>query len=234
MQFTTPITVQKAENPISYHSQVVLMGSCFSDSIGEKFSYSKFKTLANPFGVLFSPSAIYTIIERAVDLRLFTKSDLVFNNELWHCFEVHSQFSTPNAEQLLSVLNEQLKSLHVFLESTSHMFVTYGTAWVYKHVERNIRVANCHKIPQKKFEKQLLSVEEIASFSASIDDKLKTLNPTVTVTFTVSPVRHIKDGFIENNRSKAHLIAGIHHTTSGYFPSYEIMMDELRDYRFYT
>ena len=234
MQFTTPVPIKKAEKAIGYTSQIMLLGSCFSDSIGEKFNYSKFKTLANPFGVLFSPTAIYTLIERAVDLRLFTISDLVFHNELWHCLEVHSQFSNPNSEQLLAVLNEELKKVNEFLKNTSHVFITFGTAWVYKHIAKNIRVANCHKMPQKEFQKQLLSVEEVARFSARINEKLKALNSNVSIVFTVSPVRHIKDGFEENNRSKAHLIAGIHQANSGYFPSYEIMMDELRDYRFYS
>jgi hypothetical protein len=244
MNFTTKIQIEKYYNQISYESKILSIGSCFSDHISEKLERYKFKQYNNPFGIIFQPDAIENIISRAIDLRLFTKADLFFDNELWHCFEVHSELNNPDAADMLLNLNGILTYLNGELKSCSHLIITLGTAWTYRFLESGNRVANCHKVPQNNFHKELISAQEITQSLATIYSKLKTFNPDVNLLFTISPVRHLKDGFVENQWSKANLISGLHTFRSQlstlelkkahYFPSYEIMMDDLRDYRFYT
>jgi lysophospholipase L1-like esterase len=240
MNLQTNIPLQKQRfDQIDYDSKVLLLGSCFSEYIGDKFDYFKFQTVQNPFGILFHPIAIETLITNAINEKVFTKKDLFFHNEQWHCFDAHSRFSHPSEDQLLQNLNHQIKSTHQFLKEASHVIITLGTAWAYRFIETDSYVANCHKVPQKKFLKELLSVEEITASLDAIMSLVRSFNPQVAFLFTVSPVRHIKDGFIENTQSKSHLITAIHNLIAPkecnyYFPSYEIMMDELRDYRFYN
>ena len=218
------------------------MGSCFTESIGEKLDYYKFQNTKNPFGIIFHPVAIEKLVTRAINEIYFTEDDVFFYNEQWHCFEAHSLLSNSDKESFLKILNEKLQLLNKSIKSATHIIFTYGTSWVYRHIETDTHVANCHKFPQKKFLKELLSVEEVSASIENTTILIKAINSEVSIINTVSPVRHLKDGFVENTRSKAHLISGIHHYletqnsknyAEGYFPSYEIMMDELRDYRFY-
>jgi len=239
MNLQTKISLTPIRNPINYESKIVLLGSCFVENIGEKLSYFKFQHLINPFGIVFHPVAIEKLVTRAINDIVFTEEDIFFSDEQWHCFEVHSSLNTTNKSNFLSELNNRLKALKNELFSATHIVFTYGTSWVYRHIESDVLVANCHKIPQKKFLKEILTVTEIAASIDNINTLIKDINPTVTLINTISPVRHIKDGFVENTRSKAHLIAGLHEVIDvknkiHYFPSYEIMMDELRDYRFYA
>jgi len=236
LQTKIPLTPQK--NQIDYNSKVLLLGSCFVENIGEKLDYYKFPILQNPFGILFQPSAIEHLISRAVNDEPFTEEDIFFYNEQWHCFEVHSSLSTSDKEEFLKTLNTNRKLLLDFLKSATHIVFTYGTSWVYKNIESNCLAANCHKIPQKKFTKELLSVNEVSVLISNTISLIKEINPKVNFITTISPIRHLKDGFVENNRSKAHLISGLQNVVEEasnvyYFPSFEIMMDELRDYRFY-
>lgn len=242
MKLQTQIPFNKrANNLIRYTSNILLLGSCFVENIGAKLDYFKFQNLQNPFGVLFHPLAIETVITNAINEKTYTEKDLFFHNEQWHCFESHSKLSTTSKEELLQNLNFNTKAMAKQLSNSSHLIITLGTAWVYRHIETNAIVANCHKVPHKKFLKELLSVDEIFESLDAIVNLIKTVNPETIILFTVSPVRHLKDGFIENAQSKAHLIAAIHSMLSPraqsrglyYFPSYELMMDELRDYRFY-
>ena len=216
-----------------------MLGSCFVENIGEKLEYYKFQSIINPFGILFHPLAIENLITNAINDKNYIEDDVFFQNEQWHCFEAHSKLSHPSKNSLLSALNSKVKITQQYIESSTHIIITLGTAWVYRHIETDAVVANCHKVPQKKFLKELLSVEEILESLNATVALIKRENPRISILFTVSPVRHIKDGFIENTQSKAHLIAAIHQMVSPrdqvfYFPSYEIMMDELRDYRFYN
>jgi hypothetical protein len=232
----------KQFNQIDYNSKVLLLGSCFSENIGGKFEYYKFKQLQNPFGILFHPFAIESLVTNAINEKTYTKDDIFFHNEQWHCYEAHSRLSNASEIELLQNLNNQIKRTHQFLKEASHIIITLGTSWAYRFIETDKHVANCHKIPQKKFLKELLSVEQITESLEAIMCLVRRFNPEVTFIFTVSPVRHIKDGFVENTLSKSHLISAIHSLINdrsasraeGYFPSYEIMMDELRDYRFYS
>lgn len=246
MQFTTKVPIAKSHYPIDYDSRIVSLGSCFAVNIAEKFNYYKFQNTVNPFGILFHPLAIHESIRRAVQQDFFKESDLFFHKERWHCFEAHSDLSAIHKEDLLKNLNQKVADFKLQIEAATHFLITYGTAWVYQEKATQKIVANCHKVPQTQFEKGLLTATTIQETIQDTIDLIQSVNAKATITFTVSPVRHLKDGFIENQQSKANLIIGIHNainkqlptdnhqpTTVNYFPSYEIMMDELRDYRFY-
>lgn len=238
MNFRTNMQLQKEENQIDYASKLLLIGSCFSENISKKLAYHKFDVTGNPFGILFNPKAIENLIVNAIHQKIYTEKDVFLLNERWHCFDAHSDLSAIDKNELISNLNIAIKSANKRIHESTHIIITLGTAWVYKFIESNAVVGNCHKVPQKKFAKELLSIDEISASLKNICLQISEVNPNATVIFTVSPVRHIKDGFVENSLSKAHLISAIHKTledVSGkYFPSYEIMMDDLRDYRFYN
>jgi hypothetical protein len=245
MNFITKIPITQNTNPIGYNSKIVSLGSCFAENIGEKLRYYKFQTQVNPFGIIFNPFSIEKLIERVVLQRHFTKDDIFFFNERWHCYEVHSELSHSGSEVVLRNLNQILWDTQKQLQQATHIIFTYGTSWVYRHIETNAIVANCHKVPQKQFTKELLSIDRIQKSIQNTISLIATLNPKCNFIFTVSPVRHLKDGFVGNQVSKAHLIAAIYSFllesvvvpplgARGLFPSYEIMMDELRDYRFYA
>jgi hypothetical protein len=240
MILQTQIPLKKeAYNPISYGSKMLLLGSCFSENIGDKLAYFKFQSSQNQFGILFHPKAIETLITNAINEKEYTDKDVFFLNDRWHCFEAHSSLSSPNKLALLNTLNQQIIFTNKQLHESTHLIITLGTAWAYRFIESDTIVANCHKVPQKNFLKELLSVDEITGSLENILSLIKSINKKITITFTVSPVRHLKDGFIQNQQSKSHLLAAIHQVTDArnrihYFPSYEIVMDELRDYRFYA
>ena len=240
MSFTTKVPVAKSSNPIDYSSQILSLGSCFAENMGDKFSYFKFQNTVNPFGIIFNPVSIESLVSRVVNNQKFTEEDIFFHNDLWHCFEVHSELSNPDKNDFLDSLNTLLENTHFQISKSSHFQITYGTSWVYRNKASRKIVANCHKVPQSQFDKEILSVKTIEKLIQNTIDLIQKVNPNCHFIFTVSPVRHIKDGFIENQRSKAHLISAIHNVVTlslskcNYFPSYEIMMDELRDYRFYA
>lgn len=238
MNFRTQIPLEKqSKYLIDYNSNILLLGSCFSDNIGKKLDYFKFQNLQNSFGILFQPKAIETLIKNSIEEKEYTENDIFFHNEQWHCFDAHSKLNNTSKDDLLSELNSQIQVTHKHILSATHIIITLGTAWVYRFKETNTIVANCHKVPQKQFTKELLAVNEIVALLEAITDKISHVNPQTSIIFTVSPVRHTKDGFVENMQSKSHLISAIHEVIknkSYYFPSYEIMMDELRDYRFYA
>lgn len=238
LQTNIPLKPQQ-HNQIDYNSKMMLLGSCFSENIGEKFDYFKFQSIVNPFGILFHPIAIETLITRAINKDYYSENELIFHNEQWSCFDAHSRLNSISKDELLITLNKTLNLTNQQLRESTHIVITLGTSWVYRHIATDKIVANCHKLPQKQFLKELLSVEQISESLEAIISLVRRINPKVNFIFTVSPVRHIKDGFVENTRSKSHLIAAIHQiveprTQQYYFPSYEIVMDELRDYRFYN
>ncbi len=239
MKFQTTIPTQKSDFLIDYSSKLVSFGSCFAENMGNKFDYYKFLTLINPFGIIFNPISLEKILLRSIHKKYFTENDIFYHNEAWHCFEVHSELSNPEKEKFLTKLNQLIDATNGHVENTTHCLITLGTSWVYRHIESDTIVANCHKVPQKLFTKELLSTADIEASLKRIVSKIQVVNPNCKFIFTISPVRHSKDGFVENNVSKSHLITALYHflsnaTSSIYFPSYEIMMDELRDYRFYA
>lgn len=239
MQFRTQIPIQKNNAPISYNSEIVSLGSCFAVNMGEKFNHFKFRNIINPFGILFHPLALEKFIGFAINNKQFTENDIFYYNERWHCFDAHSDLSNTDKETLLQNLNDAVTGTSQSLKSCSHLIITLGTAWIYKNIESGNTVANCHKVSQKHFVKQLLDTDAIKQSLSNLTYMVSDINPDIHIIFTISPVRHIKDGFPENQWSKANLITAVHESVKGktntsYFPSYEIMMDELRDYRFYT
>jgi hypothetical protein len=241
MKLQTQIPLQKAHNQIDYTSQIMLLGSCFVENMGRKLDYFKFPSLQNPFGILFHTNAIENLVTKAVRQESYSEADVFFLNDRWHSFDAHSDLSDVSQEHLIKNLNDGLKATRDQVSKSTHVIITLGTSWVYRNVEKGIIVANCHKLPQKEFSKEILSVDEISDSLQKTINGIRSVNENVQVIFTVSPVRHLKDGFVENQRSKAHLIGAIHQTLkisklaprTSYFFSYEIMMDELRDYRFY-
>ena len=241
MKLQTLVPLKPSEFQIDYSSKLLLLGSCFAEHIGGKFAYHKMQAVTNPFGILFHPKAITQLVKNAVLEQEYTEQDIFKQNERWHSFNAHSVLSTPLKQELLQNLNAAVKETKSILDTATHVVITLGTAWVYKHLELNKVVANCHKVPQKAFKKQLLTVTEIEASLQKLISLVKSVNANAKFIFTVSPVRHIKDGFVENQRSKSHLLTAVHNTieleenrgNAFYFPSYEIMMDELRDYRFY-
>jgi len=239
LKLQTIIPLEKQSiNCIDYQSNILLFGSCFAENIGQEIAYYKFRNYQNPFGVLFNPIAIERLISFAVEKKTYIESDIFFYNERWHCFDAHSDLSASSKEELLQNLNNRLQKTYLELKNTTHIIITLGTAWVYKRLKANKIVANCHKVPQKQFSKELLSVEDIKNSLNTIISSIKTINDKASIIFTVSPVRHLKDGFVENQQSKAHLITAVQELLKAsdklyYFPAYELMMDELRDYRFY-
>lgn len=246
MQFRTQIPISKTNNPIDYNSKVVSFGSCFAENMAEKFDYFKFQNETNLFGIIFNPVSIEKIMSRVIKQEFYTEKDVFFYNERWHSYEVHSDLSNSDREELLETLNKAILETYKNLKEATHSIITYGTSWIYRNLESDEIVANCHKVPQKQFSKELLPIEVIQKSIQNTIELIQVLNPDINFIFTVSPVRHIKDGFVENQLSKSHLFAAVHFNLKSipslrdnnlkleYFPSYEIMMDELRDYRFYT
>ena len=241
MKFTTPIPIPNSTNPIDLNASMLSLGSCFAVNMGEKLDYFKFNNTTNPFGIIFNPVSIEKLIVRAVNQINFTEEEIFFHNERFHCFEVHSDLSSDDKEEFLEGLNAKLESTHQKIKEATHVLITYGTSWVYQEKKSGAVVANCHKMPQSHFDKHILSVATIESSIQNTVDTIRQLNPNCAFVFTISPVRHLKDGFVENQRSKAHLITALQNLLSeqllgysDYFPAYEIVMDELRDYRFYS
>ena len=239
MNFTTKVPIEKYQNPIDYNSRILSLGSCFAENMAEKFEYFKFQNSVNPFGIIFNPVSIEKLVNRIVNQIQFTENDIFFHNDLWHCYEVHSELSNANKEDFLRNLNSILSENFNLISNATHIIITYGTSWVYRNKTSNEIVANCHKVPQNQFDKEIISVEAIEKSIANTINLIQKINPNCNFIFTISPVRHIKDGFVENQRSKAHLITALQSAicdlpSTIYFPSYEIMMDELRDYRFYA
>jgi len=238
IKLQTNIHIQSSNHPFDYEDKLLLLGSCFSENIGGKLSYYKFQSVTNPFGILFNPVAIETVIEAAVLNKTFTETDVFELNDVWKSFVAHSDLNALSRLQTVINLQEAQQQLRDQLKEASHLFITLGTSWVYRHIKKDTIVANCHKVPQKKFSKELLSIDEVAQSLSKIITLVKAFNSNINITFTISPVRHLKDGFIENTQSKSHLIAAVHQLIDGksvhYFPAYEIVMDELRDYRFYA
>ncbi len=238
MKLRTEIKLKsQQQNLIDYTSKILLLGSCFSENIGQKLAYFKLNTSINPFGTLFSPTAIQKVVEDTITQKKYTADELVKQGELYHSLCHHSDISNLLAEKVINNIDSAQKKCLDYLKTSSHVIITLGTSWVYQYVKTKALVANCHKIPQENFRKKILEVDEVVTSLNKIVSLIKQVNPSVQIIFTISPVRHIKDGMLENSLSKAHLIAAVativKNSGCAYFGSYEVMMDDLRDYRFY-
>lgn len=207
--------------------------------MAQKFEHYALAQWVNPFGVIFNPVALETLVLRALTEQEFTASDLDKRDDIWFCYEAHTSLSGLNQDEVLTQLNEALSDLKLALGSAKHLILTLGTAWAYRLKQTDKIVANCHKQPSDSFSKELLSPEQIEASARNLSAAIKKVNPELTIIYTVSPVRHIKDGIVANARSKAHLLSGVHayiatDANAYYFPAYELMIDELRDYRYYS
>ncbi len=239
MEFRTKVPVEEGSPKINHSSGVFLIGSCFVENIGAKLDWFKFRNLQNPTGIIFHPSPIRKFFQRLSNNENFQKSDVFEFNEAWQTLEAHSDMRRQTEEECLEALNSSLEESREFIKNASHIIISLGTAWGYVYEGSQNIAANCHKIPQKKFSKELSSINEIVTDLEVISHSINEFNKEAKIIFTISPVRHLKDGVVENQRSKAHLISAVHQfleseINATYFPSYEILMDELRDYRFYA
>lgn len=225
----------------TYQTPSVFIGSCFADNIGRMLYRYKFPVLLNPFGVLYNPTSISNALQLIIHNQGINQDDLIFNENLWHSFYFHGSFSNPDPEKVILKCNDIISSSHSFLKNSDFLFVTLGTAWVYKYKPTGNIVSNCHKIPPNKFERYKMTIDEITVELLHLIQILFTFNPKLKVIFTVSPVRHFKDGAHGNQLSKSTLLLAIDEIITkdisrqtAYFPAYEIINDELRDYRFYN
>lgn len=238
MEFRRAFQVPSIKEQLNIRHGVMLVGSCFTDHLGNKLEQHRFSTLQNPHGILFNPVSLAKSVTSYIEKKHYNKNDLFFQQEWWTSWDHHSQFSHADPDKLLEMINKSQDEAHSFLQKAKWLVLTVGSAWVYQLSEGRI-VANCHKVPTDKFQKRLLPVEEILAALDNMIHRLFMFNPGLRIMFTISPVRHLRDGFVENNRSKAILIQAIHHLVEKfeglfYFPAYELIIDDLRDYRFYA
>ena len=238
MIFRTEQPIPKYPFSIGYEDHLFFIGSCFSDHIGRFFKDHQFPTVSNPFGTLFNPSSIAQNLSHAIVLDTFPKEYLYFHNNQYISFLHQSKFCSDTENGLSEMIQQEYQESHNFLLKTNFLFITLGTSTVYRFKEREIIVANCHKIPNERFEKFRLTITEVVSDYKDLLSKIFEINSNIKVIFTVSPVRHLSDGFHENQLSKSILHLAIDQlvddTRVFYFPSYELLIDDLRDYRFYA
>ncbi len=238
MNFQTSIDIKALPIPITYHDKVMLVGSCFTEHIGNNLQELKFKTLQNPNGILFETTSVCSSMVSYLQNKQYTNEDLFYYNELWQSWNHHSRFSNPSQELCLQTINESQTKAHQFLKEADWLLITLGSSFVYKLKETGQFVANCHKAPAQWFEKYFLSIDEQITMLDNLMHQLFYSNKTIKIIFTISPVRHLRDGVVDNNRSKARLLETVHHLVNKfdrlfYFPAYELVIDVLRDYRFY-
>lgn len=239
MKFRTEVNIQESEKKIDIEDRIFSIGSCFASEMSDLFHQGQIQTLDNPFGTIFNPFSINNSIKRLHDAEPYNEEELIAFNDEFISLDHHTSFDTRYVHQTLQKINTKLEDGSFFLQESSWIIITYGTSFIYEFIPKQKLVANCHKIPQKFFEKRLLTHQELKD---SIYNTILNLNDIckddVQILFTVSPVRHTKDGMIENQLSKSKLITAIHEIipqfeNCHYLPIYEILMDDLRDYRFY-
>ncbi|HTO16235.1 MAG TPA: GSCFA domain-containing protein [Edaphocola sp.] len=232
------ISIEAPNILIEHSDKLMLMGSCFSEHIGKRLSDCKFQVLENPNGILFNPLSVTHSLSQYIDNTTIDTDRLFYLNEIWHHWDFHSRFSNINKERAILQIQDAIKTAHLFLKDADWLMITLGSAFQYYLKDENYFVANCHRAPGKLFEKRLLKIDEIQEALVDVVESLKYFNPKLKIIFTISPVRHIRDGVVDNNRSKARLIETVHHLVEQfdhcyYFPAYELLIDVLRDYRFY-
>lgn len=237
--FQTQIEIPRSPLTITYEDSIMALGSCFAENMGNKMNDLYFETDINPFGVLYNPVSIRNSLELLIENKQFTITDLVEYRSLWQSFSHSSLFTAISADACLSKINLRLNAAVEFLKKTDILLLTVGTAWVFEERKSGRVVSNCHKLPASEFKRRRLTIDEIVSDYTELINKLASTFPSLQIIFSVSPIRHWKDGAHENNISKSTLMLAIdilqsQFKTVHYFPAYEIQMDELRDYRFYA
>ena len=239
MELMTIITIEPSPFKITYDDKVMFIGSCFASSIGLQMEMGHMPVIINPAGAVYNPVSVCNTLDTILSERRFVKDDLSFYNGTWFSFYHYTDFSSDDPVVVLEKINRRSEEAFAFLKQTRFLFITLGTARVYKLKKSGLIVSNCHKIPSGQFESKLLTVQEIVTLWTVQLDKLHSLFPQLQVVFTISPVRHWKDGAHGNQVSKSVLFVAveellIHKMTPRYFPAYELVMDDLRDYRFYN
>jgi GSCFA family len=248
MEFQLPIQIPSLPAPLNYRDRMLLIGSCFTEHIGNKLQELKFDVLQNPNGILFDPQSVASSLVSYVQNRQYTEDDLFYLNEVWQSWQHHSLFSAMDKDVCLLRINTARQKAHDFLQNAACIIITLGSSFSYRlkadapaavlQPGGIAAVANCHRAPAQWFNKHLMGIEETNAALDNCIHQLLHFNPALKIIFTVSPVRHIRDGVTENNRSKARLIEVVHNLVNKfdrlyYFPAYELVVDVLRDYRFY-
>ena len=254
MDLMLNIDIKKPEKQISYHDKILLIGSCFTEHIGNALDELKFRVLQNPHGILFDPVSVCNSLNSYIENKKYAEKDLFQLNEVWNSWQHHSRFSNIDKDECLRIINDSQQQAHDFLKQADWLIITLGSSFYYllnKDIPGYQAVskaspsggglegaANCHRAPAQWFNKHLLTIEETAGALKDCIDRLLQFNKHLKIIFTISPVRHIRDGVVENNRSKARLIEAVHQIIAEYkqlyyFPAYELVIDVLRDYRFY-
>ncbi|HEY0066090.1 MAG TPA: GSCFA domain-containing protein [Flavisolibacter sp.] len=245
MKFHFDFDIKKLPEPIHHRHRLLLAGSCFTENMGEKLRNYKFTVLENPNGILFNPVSVAEAITSCIENRRYTESDLFYFNEGWHSWQHHSRFSGLTADEALEKINASTAQAHAYLKEADYLMLTLGSAWIYTLTEKAANAkkgavaANNHKAPADWFHRRLMIPEDVLHVLDNMLHRLFLFNPKLKIIFTISPVRHLREGVVENNRSKAVLIQCVHHLVDKfnklyYFPAYELVIDDLRDYRFYA
>ena len=250
MNFRLALDIASFPQKINHRHKLFLSGSCFTEHITKQLSNNKFTTIENPNGILFNPASIAASMVSYIEQKLYSEDELFYYNELWNSWDHHSRFSHPDKQTALQQINHSQQTAHAFLKQADWLILTLGSAFVYEWIENpsslypaknrdSAIVANCHKVPTDRFRKRLLTAEEVFTVLDNLRYRLMLFNPSIKVIYTISPVRHARDGLVNNNKSKAILIQAVHHVVEKfenhfYFPAYELVIDDLRDYRFYA
>lgn len=239
MEFRTVTDISHSDIKISHSDSLMMIGSCFIENISRKLSQSKFDVLANPFGVLYNPQSISQALKMLTEERILSENDIFEHNGLYHSFYHHSSFSDISKQVCLQNINHSLAQAAGRLRNTDTLFITFGTAYSYILKKSGEVVGNCHKLPAFEFDRKRLDENQIIETWIPLIELLKKINPHLKIIFTISPIRHLKDGAHDNQLSKATLLLAVNHLVekfahTSYFPSYELVMDDLRDYRFYA
>jgi hypothetical protein len=245
MKFHFEFDIKKIKKPIGLNNKLMLLGSCFTENIGEKLRKHKFSVLENPHGILFNPVSVADAVADYISNKKYTGSDLFSLNESWHSWKHHSRFSGLTQQESLHKINTAITEAHVYLKEADCLMITLGSAWLYTLTEKATNAipfsvaANNHKAPSDWFQKKLLNPSEAIYLLNELIKSLQKFNPKLRIIFTISPVRHLREGLVENNRSKSVLIQAVHQLVDSYehlyyFPAYELVIDDLRDYRFYA
>lgn len=239
MNFRTEIDIAIPAYNITHKDSILMMGSCFIENIGNYLVKNKFNSIVNPFGILYNPQSILQALNMICEDKRFTETDLLYSRNLYHSSYHHSRFSNTDKNACLDNINKSITKAHLLLKSTNILFITFGTSYVYFSKTQQHVVGNCHKLPASEFDRYRIETDDIVEMWTNLIERLKDINPTIKIIFTVSPIRHMKDGAHENQLSKATLLLAVNkickqQPNTSYFPSYEIMLDELRDYRFYN
>jgi hypothetical protein len=238
MQFTLQLDIPLLPKPITYMDNVLLIGSCFTEHISDRLQQHKFKVLSNPHGILFNPLSVASSLDGYLNDRRYEQEELFYLNELWNSWDHHTRYSDIDTVAALQGINQSQADASAFIKQADWVIITLGSAFQYYLKETGKPVANNHRAPAQWFEKKLLGIDDIIGSLGKTLQHLFDVNPYANVLFTISPVRHIRDGVVDNNRSKARLIESVHtlcerYDKAHYFPAYELVIDILRDYRFY-